>query len=187
MRLTGSPSCRSACAGFSLIELVLVVTIIGLVGAIAIPRLSRGSEGAAYAALEHDLVVLNQALDLYAVEHQGKYPTAALVNRQLVELTDVDGNLTNGGPGQIVYGPYLRRVPSLTVGARKGQSKIATADAADVGWLYDPQNGVIRPNLKGGVELTDDQLKDAVITKTGLSRDQIVRTGNNGSEVTPIQ
>src|SRR5215218_7529280 len=53
---------------FSLIELVIVVVIIGIIAAIAIPKMSRGSAGAADSALQGNLAVLRNAIDLYSTE-----------------------------------------------------------------------------------------------------------------------
>src|SRR5919112_1210242 len=61
--------------GFSLIELVIVVVIIGIIAAIAIPRMSRGTAGAADSALSGNLNVLRNAIELYATEHGGKFPS----------------------------------------------------------------------------------------------------------------
>lgn len=139
--------------GFSLIELVIVVVIIGIIGAIAIPRISRGSAGAADSKLVADLAVLRNAIDLYATEHGGAYPSAvdATFVQQMTKFTDASGNVGSGGDH--IYGPYLRKVPALSVGSNKGESKIADASTATLGdagagWWYDSNNGEIRANLK---------------------------------------
>src|SRR5262245_10025084 len=75
---------------FSLIELVIVVVIIAIIGAIAIPRMSRGAAGAADAALIGNLRLLRSAIDLYASEHGGSFPsaTSATFVSQLTGYTD---------------------------------------------------------------------------------------------------
>lgn len=136
-------------AGFSLIELVIVVVILGVIGAIAIPRLSRGSEAAAASALAHDLAVVNKALEMYAAEHRGAYPSAAEVGRQLTQPTYADGSAPDSTPTQIVYGPYLRDAPPAPVGPMKGEKGVAAAHADGVGWIYDHRNQRITVNLAG--------------------------------------
>ncbi len=132
--------------GFSLIELVIVVVIIAIIGAIAIPRLSRGSAGAADSSLIGNLRVLRSAVDLYASEHGGTFPAAGTIANQLTMYTDDTGATSATKTGNFIYGPYLRTVPALSVGAKKGQSGIAAASAATIGWIYDSTSGTIKPN-----------------------------------------
>jgi len=145
--------CRT---GFSLIELVIVVVIIGIIGAIAIPRLSRGAGGASVSALRQDLIVLNNALELYAAEHHGNYPPGTAVEQKLLGQTYSDGHMADGTPGRIVYGPYLRQVPPAPVGPRRGATKISTNDGDDVGWIYNTSQNNITINT--GAQTLDDAL-----------------------------
>lgn len=151
---------RSARRGFSLIELVIVVVIIGIIAAIAIPRMSRGSQGAADSALAGNLSVLRNAVDLYQTEHQS-YPAAALgdgqavFERQLTKYTDANG--TSNGTGTKdsthTYGPYLRKIPPLPVGSKKGQTTVKVGADTDLpgvsveAWIYYPTSGEIKANL----------------------------------------
>jgi prepilin-type N-terminal cleavage/methylation domain-containing protein len=132
--------------GFSLLEVVIVVAIIAILAAIGIPRMSRGARGATDSALSGDLAVLRNAIDLYATEHTGAFPTATNINNQLIQYTDVTGGAVATKDSTHIYGPYLRAVPVLPVGARQGQKRIATADANDVGWIYTENTGEIRAN-----------------------------------------
>ncbi len=63
-------------AAFSLVELVIVIVIIGVIAAIAVPRIGRGAKGAADSAVRANLATLRNAIDLYAVEHGGKFPAS---------------------------------------------------------------------------------------------------------------
>jgi prepilin-type N-terminal cleavage/methylation domain-containing protein len=137
-------------SGFSLIELVIVVVIIAIIGAIAIPRLSRGSAGAADSSLIGNLRVLRSAIDLYAGEHGGTFPAAGTITAQLTQYTDDTGATSATKTGNYIFGPYIRTVPPLPVGAQKGQSGIAAATAATVGWIYDATNGSISANTAAG-------------------------------------
>lgn len=134
-------------AGFSLIELVIVVVIIGIIGAIAIPRISRGSAGAADSATMGDLAVLRNAIDLYATEHTGTYPTLADIAEQLTQYSDEAGNTSATKDTDHIYGPYIRKVPPLKVGANKGATDFTdTAGTADMGWVYNATTGELAPN-----------------------------------------
>ena len=142
---------------FSLIELVIVVVIIGIIAAIAIPRLSRGSAGAADAALTGDLAVMRNALDLYETEHTGDLPTLANFVNAMILYSDLAGNTNAVKGGAFIYGPYLRAVPSLPVGARKGETalKVPPADGLGAfGWVYDDTASTIVANCAAGE--TDD-------------------------------
>jgi prepilin-type N-terminal cleavage/methylation domain-containing protein len=137
---------RTTRGGFSLLEVVIVVAIIAILAAIGIPRMSRGSRGANDSALSGDLAVLRNAIDLYSAEHGGAFPTEAKISRQLTEYTDTDGNpnLTKVSP--YVYGPYVRTIPAIPVGWRKGKSGIKGSDDANTGWIYDASTGKINAN-----------------------------------------
>ncbi len=146
-------------AGFSLIELVIVVVIIGIIGAIAVPRMSRGAKGAADSALAGDLRVMRDALELFAVEHGGLYPAGADIDASLLAYSGVridDLNATKTATQ--IYGPYLRAIPKLPVGANKGQAGFTgTAPTATVtggGWYYNETTGQVLANCKDSE--TDD-------------------------------
>ncbi len=135
---------------FSLVELVVVVVILGIVSAIAIPRLSRGSEGASESALIGDLAVMRRPIDMYTAEHVGDFPTSpAAFEDQMTIFSNLAGatNVTKGGG--FIYGPYLRGLPPLPVGVRKGETAVKPppADgAAGFGWVYDSVTGAILAN-----------------------------------------
>jgi general secretion pathway protein G len=133
----------SSCA-FSLVELVVVIVIIGILSAIAIPRMSRGAAGAGDSALTSNLAILRSALDLYQSDHNGTYPGVATVAGQLTMYTDDTGATSAARTAAFPYGPYLRAVPTLPVGAKKGLTKIAAVNAADVAWVYNAASGTIQ-------------------------------------------
>ena len=132
--------------GFSLIELVIVVVIIGVISAIAIPRMTRGANNAGASALKGNLSVLRSGIELYRAEHEGAFPTAAKTKEQLTMYTKIDGTDENVIADQAsgrIYGPYIREIPPLPVGAKKGKKDIAAAVGANVGWVYDVATGSI--------------------------------------------
>jgi general secretion pathway protein G len=148
-RLESVKNNRRKTAGFSLIELVIVVVIIAIIGAIAIPKMSRGAAGAADSAVLQDLSVLRSAIDLYQTENGGAYPLAANMPNALLWYNDGLGGYVQTRPvGDTthIYGPYLRAIPPLPVGAAKGSNGIAAAAAAGVGWIYIETTGLISTN-----------------------------------------
>ena len=142
---------------FSLVELVIVVVIIGVIAAIAVPRISRGAKGAGESALRGSLTVMRNAIDMYAAEHQGKFPgddgTEAKFIAQLTTKTNVSGAAGND------FGPYLRKIPPVPVGPNAGKGNGVIMDIVSVplsagvneasatkGWVYNKDTGEIIAN-----------------------------------------
>ena len=133
-------------AGFSLVELVVVVIIIGILGAIAIPRLSRGAQGAKESAVVHNEAVLTKAVELYKAEHGGQYPDPVLIDGQLTQYTDFDGNVSATKTTTHIFGPYLRQIPEAPLDEEPGDVRIGTEGLNDAGWLLDRTTGDVRFN-----------------------------------------
>ena len=143
--------------GFSLVELVIVVVIIGVIAAIAVPRISRGARGAGDASLRGTLAGLRNAIDMYAAEHGGTFPTglnSGEVVDRLTKKTDKAGAVGNPPVAtQHIYGPYLRTgVPALPVCANKGDAILRLVTGAPAGgtgtegWVYSTDTGQIIAN-----------------------------------------
>ena len=138
--------------GFSLVELVIVIVIIGIIAAIAVPRISRGAKGASDSALRANLTALRNAIDLYAAEHAGSFPTIGKFKEQLTTFTDATGADVATKDATHIFGPYLKAIPGLpvagtgTTGGKVGDTGVAAADAANIGWLYTVATGDIRCN-----------------------------------------
>ena len=144
-------------SAFSMLELVVVVAIIAIIAAIGIPRLSRGTRGASDSALTGDLAVLRNAIDLYGAEHGGTYPTVADCNDALLKYTDYSGDIADAKDPTHIYGPYIRKIPPLPVGAKKGKSGIYDMTGTNVGWIYNNTAGTITANCEDSE--TDDASK----------------------------
>jgi hypothetical protein len=83
---------------------------------------------------------------LYQAERGGNLPDATKVVAQLTQYPAATGAASASKDATHLYGPYLRRVPPLPVGARKGQTGIAAADGATIGWIYNATAGMIQTN-----------------------------------------
>ncbi len=144
-------------AGFSLIELAIVVVIVSIIGAIATTRYQSAAARASESATRSDIATLERAIEHYAQEHGGAYPTPGSIKAQLTEYSDFEGQTSLNKTSRFRFGPYMRKVPQLQLGTEKGSRTIATAAGAGVGWIYDAAAGRIDPNLEGvsNGEITD--------------------------------
>ena len=142
--------------GFSLLEVVIVVAILAILAAIGIPRMSRGSRGAGDSALRSNLALLRNSIDLFTAEHNGLFPGVSTFTDQLTSFTDEFGATSATKTATHIFGPYIRRIPILTVAAKKGKNGVSVDGAgANDGWVYDPNSGAITPNT------SDSELDDA--------------------------
>jgi hypothetical protein len=97
---------------------------------------------------------------MYESDHEA-FPASAVgdgpadFDRQLTGYTDIYGasNAFLSKDASHPYGPYLRSIPPLPAGTKKGSATVkiaADADAAGSGpeaWIYYPTTGEIKPNL----------------------------------------
>ncbi|MFG0330199.1 MAG: type II secretion system protein [Phycisphaerales bacterium] len=145
-------ACRPA---FSLIELIIVLVILGAIVAIALPRLSHGVGCSAESALRADLVVLRQAIDLYAMEHGGAYPTdAASFVAQMTQYTDDSGNARASRDATHIYGPYLAAMPAVPIKPKNGSRTVRGSGSVGTGaegWYYYKDSGKIIVNAPPAV------------------------------------
>lgn len=116
--------------GFTLIELLIVVIILAILAAILIPQFSSSTVDAQEAALDANLNGLRSAIELYQVQHNGKYPGAATavatvcsigsagtgaintpqaVIEQLTTYSNADGTTCTAQATQTPLGPYIRK------------------------------------------------------------------------------
>ncbi|MEK6674334.1 MAG: prepilin-type N-terminal cleavage/methylation domain-containing protein [Planctomycetota bacterium] len=142
---------RAKGRAFSLVELVIVVVIIGVIAAIAVPRISRGARGAGDSSLRGTLSGIRNAIDMFAAEHGGVFPSGTETNitDQLIKKTDKTG-LVGSPPvaGTHIYGPYLRTaIPTLPIGTNKGSKTLKivtgtpTGGVGTEGWVYSTDTG----------------------------------------------
>ena len=92
---------------------------------------------------------MRSAIDLYVAEHVGAYPVLAEFVDQMTLYSDLNGNTAAVRGGVFIYGPYLRAVPPLPVGARKGETALKAPPADGIGsfgWVYAAPSGTIVAN-----------------------------------------
>jgi len=144
-----SPFALRTRRAFSLLELVIVVVILGILAAIAVPRMSRSATAAADNAVMADLAVLRNAIDLFQTEHGGTYPSLTDLPNAMTQYSDIAGttfSATKNTATGIIYGPYMRAIPPLSVGANKGKATFIGTLGGAFGWVYDASTGNVTPN-----------------------------------------
>jgi general secretion pathway protein G len=118
--------------GFTLVELLIVVIILAILAAIVVPQFSATTTDAQESALDANLNALRSAIELYKVQHNGKYPgdeaatgatcptggtagtgaagSAQAFMDQLLFATNAAGQAcTVGDAATFKFGPYLRK------------------------------------------------------------------------------
>ena len=87
-----------------------------------------------------------KALPMFKVRDTLTYPTVADIVAQLTTYTDANSDSQATKDSTHIYGPYIRKIPKLPVGAKKGQTGIAAATGSTVGWIYTASTGDIKAN-----------------------------------------
>jgi len=141
---------RNRHQGFTLIEVLIVVVIMAVLAATIIPQFSTSTEDAKLNQQEFNVHTLRSQIQLYKIQHGGKYPTIQDNGLpELVSKTDVDGTINNTS-GE--YGPYiLEELPRNPFTNSNTVSASTTGnEATGGGWLYDVNTGMIWPDKPAG-------------------------------------
>ena len=163
-----------AAKGFTLIELLIVVIIIAILAAIAIPQFSNTSDDAQESAAIANLTTMRSAIELYRVQHNGKYPSkaptgdaptcpdsgsgstadnnATTFTDQLTKFSNVNGHTCATAAAGYSFGPYLRAIPTEPITASNAVVVATTMTgnpapgAATVGWRFVNDKGALQIN-----------------------------------------
>jgi type II secretory pathway pseudopilin PulG len=138
---------------FPFLELAIVLVVLGIIASVVMPRMSRGAADPAAAArntqdqlLVGRLKTLRTAIAAYINDHRGHAPDPDRVVQQLTTYTDWGGRTSPTKTARHTLGPYLREIPPLPVGAKKGSNTIGLPMEPGAAWTYDSTTGRIRPN-----------------------------------------
>lgn len=93
---------RSARAGFSLAELMVVIVILGLIATIVVPNLLDRFTFAQIKKAGMDIGALESAVDTYAIENGGKYPESL----EILVTPDEKGRTFLKGYNQVPLDPW---------------------------------------------------------------------------------
>ncbi|GIX45901.1 MAG: hypothetical protein KatS3mg131_0112 [Candidatus Tectimicrobiota bacterium] len=159
--------------GLTLVEILIVVILMGIIAAVAVPRFATTTSEAQLNTLDANLSALRNAIELYAAQHNGRYPgqyketdgTTAVANdaeaaaafiAQLTQYSDKNGKTSTTKDPNFPYGPYFREgipinplpTPSNAVVADFDETgNIAgTGATGGTGWKVAVQTGQIIAN-----------------------------------------
>lgn len=130
-------------SGFTLVEILIVVVILGILAAIVIPQFTSASDTAKANSVLTQLQTVRSQLELYRVQHNDSYPTAAQMWTNLTDKTDAAG-ATDGTDN---YGPYLQKAP---LNPFEASSTVGTSAAKGTGWVYTASTGTIKAVVEVG-------------------------------------
>ena len=143
--------------GFPVLELAIVLVVLGIIASIVGPRRSRGAADPAAAARQTQEQVLagrlkemRAAIAAYVNEHGGHAPDPDRVVPQLTQYSDWSGRTNPTKTSRYIYGPYIREIPAVPVGAKRGRNSIGLPTEPGVAWTYDSTSGRIRANTAAG-------------------------------------
>jgi len=150
-RPTTRPKIRPP-SGFTLVELLIVVVILGILAAAVIPQFANASESAEMAALTSDLRIMREALQRYAIEHDGNFPGSLTA---IARFTNKTGTMAGNKTAVYKYGRYIPDIPRCPIGPNKGATGWAAignnpptvaSGSPTVGWLYHSASGNVWVN-----------------------------------------
>lgn len=130
-------------SGFTLVEVLIVVVIMAVLAATIIPQFADSTTDAKVSTLKFNLHTLRSQIELYRTHHDGKLPSATLV--ELTKSTNVSG--AQGTGANFPYGPYIRQLPDNPFTNSNTVTTISAspATASDVtgtgGWLFNTTTG----------------------------------------------
>lgn len=148
--------------GFTLVELLIVVSILGILAAIVLPEFQDHTKQAKESQVRSNLKVLREAIERYAIEHNGVPPGYPLNNaagtpdmltfnlQMVFKASNAAGQLADFGTAGYPYGPYLPEVPANPFNGKKtvriinNSTSFPAAPYDQDGWLYKPATKEIR-------------------------------------------
>ena len=150
MLIRGLKSAVKKHSAFTLAELLIVVAILGILAALVLPEVQGHSQRAKEAAAKENLRILRDAIERYAIEHNGIPP-------------GYPGNNVSATPGnkaiigQLVFGGYLPVWPKNPFNNKTTVYLVGNTESFPIeplqqdlyGWIYQPASKTIRLNTSG--------------------------------------
>ncbi|MBX3381291.1 MAG: prepilin-type N-terminal cleavage/methylation domain-containing protein [Phycisphaeraceae bacterium] len=117
--------------GFTLVEILIVVVILGILAAMVVPQYANATSDAKKQATVDQLVKLRQALGVYYVRNNARFPNVSA---------------GNGSWGELMTSGYFLYPPANLVAGTNG-STITFGTGPDAsptsayGWIFNPATG----------------------------------------------
>jgi general secretion pathway protein G len=149
---SGRRRSRGVRAGFTLVEILIVVIILGILAAIAIPQFSNASAQSRVNSLMGQIKTLRAQIELFRIQHTDIIPDL-VANQwaQLLNTTNPTGAVDATAAG--IYGPYVNKTPSNPL---NGNTIVAVAAGAGVGWVYDATTGQLTATNQTSTVMFDE-------------------------------
>ena len=119
---------RALRSGFTLVELLLVVTILGILAAVVIPQVIGHDEEARINATRTSIGAIEQAVNIFAMRHNGKLPDA--LEELTISTDDKPGLLKEGSLNDSWGTPfgYSKQGKKFTISSAGPDSEMGTED-----------------------------------------------------------
>ncbi|WP_166826320.1 type II secretion system protein [Thalassoroseus pseudoceratinae] len=148
--------------GFTLVEVLMFTAILGVLAVGILPQVAIQTPDDLEKIARTRLRVFRQQIQLYAQEHNGKYPAQDSRDSRdfedaLLYSSDEDGKV--GSVGTKPFGPYfIQHLPanpytnSTRVKVVSDVDAVRSDDNPLYGWFYDPTTGRIKANTTATAE-----------------------------------
>lgn len=179
---------------FTLLEVVIVAATMAVIASIAVPRITRALSNAGATSTLQDWNVLQRQIDLFALEHHGRYPGQTAAGEHSAGSSEAfvahmtmpsnsNGDVKEEASADVPLGPYIvHQIPALKAGVHAGSARVLMAKPGlapefapdeDAGWVYQCETGEIVPNVPlarpagGGVAIDLERVGGADVSAGG--------------------
>ncbi len=137
---------RKSAAGrvaVNLTEVLIVCAFLGVLAWVVVPQFSSAAGDVKRGALTNSLSIVRSALEVYRVQHGGRYPAQRSLREQLTQVSRPDGATSATFAPEYMLGPYLQDIPCnpYTLTNSVGVGPVGTS-----AWFYDETTGEFRAN-----------------------------------------